>query len=133
MNPAPPKRATGTEDAISRVLRVGVTASLALISAGTVLSFLREGGYGSGRAEVARLSGAGGAFPRSLPWLVAGVIHADGQAVIVLGLLLLIATPVVRVAVSAAAFARQRDRTYVAITLAVLALLAASFALGSAG
>ena len=60
-------------------------------------------------------------------------LHANGQAVIVLGLILLIATPVVRVAVSTAAFAQQRDRAYVAITLVVLALLGVSFVLGKAG
>ena len=42
---------------------------------------------------------------------------------ITLGLLLLIATPVARVAMSAYAFLRQRDRTYVAVTLFVLAVL----------
>jgi uncharacterized membrane protein len=39
----------------------------------------------------------------------------------------------VRVAVSAAAFARQRDRAYVAITLVVLALLGVSLVLGKVG
>jgi uncharacterized membrane protein len=39
----------------------------------------------------------------------------------------------VRVAVSTAAFAQQRDRAYVAITLVVLALLGVSFVLGKAG
>ena len=42
------------------------------------------------------------------------------------GLLLLIATPVVRVAVSAFGFMLERDRIYVAITLAVLLILLAS-------
>jgi uncharacterized membrane protein len=40
-----------------------------------------------------------------------------------LGLLLLIATPVARVAFSAAAFAMQRDRLYVVVALIVLAVL----------
>lgn len=46
------------------------------------------------------------------------------------GLLLLIATPVIRVAASVVAYAFERDRLYVAITAAVLLLLFASFALG---
>ena len=49
------------------------------------------------------------------------------------GLLLLILTPVVRVAVSILAFRAQRDRTYVLITSAVLVLLLLSFVLGRAG
>ena len=121
------------EDTISSVLRIGVSTSLVLITAGTALSFLRPGGYGWDRADTGRLSGPGGTFPRSLSWLAHGVIHLDGQAVIVLGLILLIATPVIRVAVSTAAFHRERDRAFVAITLTVLALLALSLVLGKAG
>jgi uncharacterized membrane protein len=40
-----------------------------------------------------------------------------------LGLLLLIATPIVRVAFSMVGFAIERDRMYVAFTLIVLAIL----------
>ena len=43
-----------------------------------------------------------------------------------MGLLLLVATPVMRVIFSAAAFAFQGDRTYVIITLIVLAVLSYS-------
>lgn len=47
--------------------------------------------------------------------------HARG--VIQLGLLLLIATPIARVAFSAVAFAIEGDRMYIAFTLIVLAVL----------
>jgi uncharacterized membrane protein len=47
-----------------------------------------------------------------------------------LGLLLLIATPVARVAFSLFAFAMQRDRLYVVVTLAVLGVLAFSMTQG---
>jgi uncharacterized membrane protein len=47
-----------------------------------------------------------------------------------LGLLLLIATPVARVAFSLAAFAVQRDRLYVVVTLVVLGVLTFSMAGG---
>jgi uncharacterized membrane protein len=122
----------GTEGAISAVLWIGVTASLVLLAVGSVLSFLRAGGYGRQASEVRRLSGAGGAFPRTAAWVLAGLRHGDGQAVIVVGLLLLIATPVVRVAVSVLSFARERDRVFVCITALVLLLLALSFELGRA-
>jgi uncharacterized membrane protein len=45
------------------------------------------------------------------------------EAVILAGLLILIATPVARVAFSLIAFALERDRTYVVCTLIVLAIL----------
>jgi uncharacterized membrane protein len=126
-------RIAQTELAIGRVLRVGVASSLILMATGTVLSFLGPSAYGSGAADVQRLIGPRGSFPRTLAWLGHGLAHADGQAIIVAGLLLLIATPVVRVAVSVVAFAIERDRTYVAITVVVLALLLLSFALGKGG
>ena len=47
----------------------------------------------------------------------------NGRAIIQLGLLLLIATPVARVLFSAIAFAIERDYMYVVITLIVLAIL----------
>ena len=47
----------------------------------------------------------------------------QGRGIIQLGLLLLIATPVARVAFSIVAFGVQRDRMYMAITLIVLATL----------
>ena len=47
----------------------------------------------------------------------------SARAIIQLGLLLLIATPVARVLFSAIAFALERDSMYVVITLIVLAIL----------
>ena len=60
---------------------------------------------------------------RSVAGIIGGVFSGKGQGVIQLGLLLLIATPVMRVALLVVGFARQRDRTYVAVSLAVLTLL----------
>jgi uncharacterized membrane protein len=61
-----------------------------------------------------------------------GVIHAAGpsncQAVIQLGLLLLILTPVARVAFSLAGFALEHDRTYMVLTSIVLVILIYSLA-----
>ena len=50
---------------------------------------------------------AGGAG--SITGIVQGALHIDGRAIIQLGLLILIATPVARVAFSAVAFAIERD------------------------
>jgi uncharacterized membrane protein len=49
------------------------------------------------------------------------------------GLVLLIATPVLRVAASLVLFALERDRAYMLITAVVLLTLALSFILGRAG
>ena len=60
---------------------------------------------------------------RSPSGIVAEAFAMHSRGVIQLGLLLLIATPVARVIFSVFAFARQRDFTYVMLTLAVLAVL----------
>ncbi|MGH7533354.1 MAG: DUF1634 domain-containing protein [Gemmatimonadales bacterium] len=58
-----------------------------------------------------------------LPAIVIGVAQGHARAIMQLGIALLIATPIVRVALSLVAFTRERDRTYVLITTMVLALL----------
>jgi len=69
-----------------------------------------------------------GAFPgagaeeRGIAWAIAENLVAFAQA----GLLVLIATPVVRVMASVVAFVLERDRLYAAITIAVLAILLVS-------
>jgi len=60
---------------------------------------------------------------RTLPGIVRDALTLRGRDINQLGLLLLIATPVARVAFSVAAFAIQRDRLYVVVTLVVLAIL----------
>jgi uncharacterized membrane protein len=50
-------------------------------------------------------------------------MNGRGRGLIQLGLLLLIATPIARVAFSIVGFAIERDRMYVVFTLIVLAIL----------
>jgi uncharacterized membrane protein len=54
----------------------------------------------------------------------------SGRGIIQFGLLLLIATPVMRVAFAVVAFMIQRDRIYVGVTLIVLSVLLFSLAGG---
>jgi uncharacterized membrane protein len=121
------------EDAISALLRTGVTLSLGLIAGGTLLAFLEPGGYARTPGELARLISRNDAFPRSVPAYFHALAHGDGEAVIIAGLLLLILTPIARVGVSIWAFARAKNPAYVAISATVFLLLLLSFALGRAG
>jgi uncharacterized membrane protein len=117
---------------ISGVLRLGVAASMTVILMGMLLSFLHHRQYVSSPAELQRLTHPGDAVPQSLPGVIDGIKHLRGQSIVSAGLLLLILTPVIRVATSILAFAVQRDRTYVIITSMVLLLLLLSFVIGRA-
>jgi uncharacterized membrane protein len=55
--------------------------------------------------------------------LLSGMARGDATAIIEVGILLLIATPIARVAFAVVSFAIERDRLYVAIGLTVLAVL----------
>jgi uncharacterized membrane protein len=66
----------------------------------------------------------------SIHGVVQGAIALDPLYIIQLGLLILIATPVVRVMTCAAGFAFERDWTFAVVSLLVLALLIAGIAFG---
>ncbi len=118
----PPKRALTDEQMdriISILLRNGVIVAALVVLVGGVFYLIRYGGtlpdYGAFRGEPANLRNVSGIVREALSFHTRGIIQ--------LGLLLLVATPVARVAFSVLAFALQKDRTYVIVTLIVLAIL----------
>ena len=105
---------------VSGVLIVGVTASAGLIALGFAGSLL-VGWRGS------LLGGSPGtAAVTDFGALAANLVVLRPVGIAQLGLLVLLATPVVRVGASVAAFALERDRLYAGITLVVLAVLLGS-------
>jgi uncharacterized membrane protein len=107
---------------ISQVLRGGVVLSALIIGIGMVGVLVRHGNLTSAMAA-----------PDSLAAVWQGIQAGNPVAVVMAGLLVLLATPVLRVAVSVVAFALEGDFRYVVITSLVLLILLASFALGKAG
>src|SRR5271157_1927786 len=104
---------------ISALLRTGVILAAAVVLFGAVVYLAH---YGLDAMNY-RTFHSDPEFLRSLTGVVRSAIHLDGRAIIQLGLLILIATPVARVAFSAVAFAIEGDYLYVWITLFVLAVL----------
>jgi uncharacterized membrane protein len=119
--------------AISRLLRGGVTISIVVVLSGVLITFLHHPVYLSSRPALSELTGPSAVFPHTVPAVLHGAAERRGQAIVMIGLLLLIATPVARVAFSIVVFALQGDRLYVAITTTVLVLLIVSFVAGAAG
>jgi uncharacterized membrane protein len=112
------------ERVISVLLRTGVILSAVVVLLGGVGYLVR---HGNELADYHVFRGTPEEY-RS----VRAILHAMGpssfRASIQFGILLLIATPVARVAFSLVGFALERDRTYVVITAIVLAVLIYSVA-----
>ena len=109
---------------ISVLLRTGVMIAAAVVLVGGVC-FLYN--HGREQPEYHVFHGSAGVYRD-----VSSVIHAAGPsdcpAVIQLGIILLILTPIARVAFSLVGFALERDRTYMALTAVVLLILIYSLA-----
>jgi len=117
-----------TEIIIGSLLRAGVMLAASVVLIGGVLYEVR---HGNELINYAAFHGEPEQF-RKVPAILDDAISLHGRSIIQLGLLLLIATPIARVAFSAIAFAIEKDYMYVVITLIVLAVLLYSL-LGSAG
>ncbi len=107
------------DEVIGLLLRYGVIFSATVVGAGGIWYLIQFGmtapAYHILRAEPEYL--------RHLRGIVSGIPGFHCRRMIQLGLVMLIATPVARVAFSVVAFFLQRDRAYVVITLIVLAVL----------
>lgn len=69
-------------------------------------------------------------YLRELSTILPRVLSLEGAAIIQLGVCVLIATPILRVAFSVIAFLVEKDYMYVSITLIVLAIIIANMLLG---
>ncbi|MBX6420799.1 MAG: DUF1634 domain-containing protein [Nevskia sp.] len=110
------------ERRLGALLRAGVLAAATLVLIGAALLLWQHGGE---RVSFAHFSGEPRALRHPLA-IAADAASGSGRGLIQLGVLLLIATPVARVAFAAVAFWRVRDRLYLGVTLWVLAVLAFS-------
>ena len=121
------------DTAIATVLRTGVLLSMLIIIIGMVMTFANHRDYFSSRPALGELTSPGVHFPNTFSEVFTGVRHGRGQAVMMLGLLVLIATPLARVALSVVIFLVESDWLYTAITTAVFVILMIAFAVGRAG
>src|SRR5512133_3981531 len=101
------------------LLRSGVLLAAFVVAIGAALFLLHHG------TQQPHYSLFHGQPPelRSVSAIIAGAFRLDALAVIQLGLLLLIATPIARVVFSLVGFVVQRDWMYIGVTAVVLTLL----------
>jgi uncharacterized membrane protein len=119
---------TNIQTAIGWVLRTGVFMSIAIVIFGGAIYLYRNGhaiaNYSTfkGVPEFVQLGG-----------IINGILTLKGRAIIQGGIILLIATPVIRVLFSAIGFVLEKDHLYTGITLLVLLILFISMLSGHAG
>ena len=111
--------AWSAQQLIGNVLRGGVLLSVTVVLVGAVIYLYR---HGQNTANYASFT-PGPAFTRNLHAILLGLVQLHGRAIIQFGIILLIATPIVRVLLSALSFWLKHDYLYVAITLLVMAII----------
>lgn len=105
--------------AIGRTLQAGVLLAALIVLAGGVLYLLHATGP---RPDYSHFHGVAEML-RTPSGMWHGTMHGDAESVIQLGLLVLIATPVVRVILAGVGFLMERDQLYFWVSAAVLAVL----------
>jgi uncharacterized membrane protein len=107
------------EDLVGSLLRAGVFLAAVIVFCGAIVYLAKHGGeaadYRVFHGEPNQLRTISGVLREALAF--------QGRGIIQLGLLLLIATPVARVALSIVGFAAERDRMYVGFAVIVLVIL----------
>jgi len=104
---------------IADLLRAGVLAAAMVVISGAVLYL---GAHPAARVDYRTFHSEPDEL-KTVHGIVRSAFSGDSRAIMQLGLLLLIATPIVRVMFSIFAFAIEGDRMYVLFTLIVLTVL----------
>ncbi|WP_448697303.1 DUF1634 domain-containing protein [Mucilaginibacter sp. AW1-3] len=107
---------------IGSLLRWGVLLSMMVVTIGGVIYLYRHGHDISDYSTFKQQPD----FTRNVAAIIQGVFTIKGRAIIQLGILLLIATPIMRVLFSAVGFFLEKDYLYVAITVLVLVIIMSS-------
>lgn len=118
---------------IGKLLRFGVMLACGITLFGGIVYLIQNHGVSMDRYNPIP---DGQHFPgvdsylRELVTIMPRILQFDGAAIIQFGVCVLIATPILRVAVSVVAFLIEKDYMYVVITLIVLAIIIANMLLG---
>lgn len=114
---------------IGFVLRAGVLVSLCIVIFGGVIYLIHEGS----RIEHYDIFKGGKNGIGSANGYLHNIFSLNGRTIIQTGLILLIATPIIRVVLSAIVFLKEKDYLYTGITLLVLAIIFTSMMTGNVG
>jgi uncharacterized membrane protein len=114
---------------IGWILRIGVFVSMAIVTVGGVFFIIRHG-FSSPDYSIFKGIPTFISSPRRI---FEAVVSLHGQAIIQLGIVLLIATPVIRVVFAIIGFLMEKDYLYTLISAIVLLIILFSMLSGHAG
>jgi uncharacterized membrane protein len=120
---------TGMQLIIGWVLRLGVLVSVGVVIFGGIFYLCR---HGHSIADYSVFKNEPN-FARDGSGILQGILDLKGRSIIQGGIILLIATPIVRVLFSAIGFILEKDYLYTGITLLVLLIIFISMLTGHAG
>lgn len=120
---------TDMQIVIGWILRVGVLLSMSIIFIGGIIYLYRHGQVTADYHTFKSVPD----FVHNWPGIFNGIITFRGRAIIQAGIILLIATPIIRVVFSAIGFVLEKDYLYTGITLLVLLIILTSMLSGHAG
>ena len=117
------------QSVIGWILRGGVIISMLIVFSGGIIYLIRHG------QEMENYSVFKGtpAFIHTGRGIINGIFTGRGQAIIQAGIILLIATPIIRVVFSAIGFLIEKDYLYTIITFIVLCIIFFSMFSGHIG
>lgn len=122
MTPEMKKEIDDIEKIIGKIMQIGVLIAAFVIVVG-ILDLLITGSTGY----------PAGIHPHAPGTILQGVMQFKSYAIMMLGIFLLILTPVLRVVVSIYAFIKEKDRLYTWITTIVLIILIIAMVIGYLG
>lgn len=112
------------------LLCVGVCGSLVLVLGGVLLCFLHHPTYLFSAEALRTLTTPGAAAPESIPQLFVDAVRLRGHGLVLVGVLLLMSSPVLVLLQSVVLFARRREWTLVMLGTAIVVLLLLSTVIG---
>jgi uncharacterized membrane protein len=119
---------TDMQVVIGWVLRIGVITSIAIVFLGGILYLYR---HGNSMPNYTKFTGVPDFV--KVDGIINGILNFKGQSIIQAGVILLIATPILRIVFSAIGFVLEKDYLYVGISLLVLLIILISTISGQAG
>jgi uncharacterized membrane protein len=119
---------TDMQAVIGWVLRIGVIVSISVVFVGGVIYISRHGGA---IPDYSKFNGVPNFV--QLHGLINGIISLKGRSIIQAGIILLIATPILRIVFSTIGFVLEKDYLYIGISLLVLLIILISSISGHVG